>query len=61
MPNYLLKPSSVEDSDAESSVVEFETTSEEVTLSLSEAADLSSVGFLECQYIMLAVRVSIIF
>ena len=42
-------------------MVEFETASDELTLSLSEAADLSSVGFLECQYIMLAVSVSIIF
>lgn len=51
---FLFKLSSVEDSDAESSVVEFEMPSDELILSLSE-------GFLDCQYIMLTVSVSIIF
>ena len=56
-PVYLLKFSSVEESEAVSSKVEFEVVSDWLPLSLS----LSSTGCFKNQYIILAVNVSIIF
>jgi hypothetical protein len=55
---YLAPLSSNDDSDAESSDVEMELVSHELPFSVSNEND---VGFFKCQYIMLAVKVSIIF
>lgn len=51
--------SSVDDSEAESSTVEFELESTRLPVSVSEAR--SSTGCFKVQYIILAVNVSIIF
>lgn len=60
--NYLPPLSSKEDSDAVSSKAEVEVVSDELPFSPSENAVLSSViGLFKHQYMMLAVRVSIIF
>jgi hypothetical protein len=55
---YLVVLSSIDDSDAESSEVVMEVVSHELPFSESNDCD---VGLFKYQYIMLAVRVSIIF
>lgn len=55
---YLVPLSSIDDSDAESSEVEIELVSHKLLLSGSTEYD---VGLFKCQYMMLAVKVSIIF
>lgn len=59
---YIFPFSSMDDSEAESSIVEFEIVSDWLPLSLSEVPDgLSSTGCFKNQYIILAVNVRIIF
>lgn len=59
---YIFPFSSIDDSEAESSIVEFEIVSDWLPLSLSEVPDgLSSTGCFKNQYIILAVNVRIIF